>query len=422
MKKLPSGEEAYRHAYKSAMERIEGQGQDQQRLAKQALSWISHARRQLTPTELQQVLAVRDGDSGLIEDGVINIQDLVSWCAGLVTVDEESGVIRLVHYTTQQYFDQTKTDWFPDAESKITKSCITYLLFDTFGTGSCTADFDLEARLQSYPFYNYAANNWGYHGKYATVITQDTMVFLESREKLEASVQALMTHRRLQSGFLQRPGYSQEFPRHMSALHLVAFFGAEKMAKALLPGKNNIDEKDSSHRTPLLIAAQEGHESVVKLLLDTHKVDCNSPDEIGRTPLSYAAQGCHQGIVELLLNISGVDVDPKDSAGATPLYRAVETGHGGIVKLLLDTSGVNADSMDFSGRTPLFLAAMYKRKGIEKMLLNAIHRHDKDMVRLINTNCVNVVLRPPEPHSCFPPRPRARRNRVMLEIDRYRSL
>ena len=38
-------------------------------------------------------------------------------------------------------------------------------------------------------------------------------------------------------------------------------------------GKVNVDVKDDDGRTPLLWAASNGHEAVVKILLDTGKVD-----------------------------------------------------------------------------------------------------------------------------------------------------
>src|SRR6187549_2533258 len=114
------------------MERIEGQVSAQEELAKEVLSWITCARRPLTTMELQQALAVGLGDSELDEDALPQIEDMVSVCAGLVTVDDESGIIRLVHYTTQEYFERTQKQWFPNAEADITTTCVTYLSFSIF--------------------------------------------------------------------------------------------------------------------------------------------------------------------------------------------------------------------------------------------------------------------------------------------------
>ena len=85
------------------MERIEGQVIHQNELAKQVLSWITCAKRPLTTAELQHALAVEVDEAELDEENVPQIEDMVSVCAGLVTIDEESDIIRLVHYTTQDY-------------------------------------------------------------------------------------------------------------------------------------------------------------------------------------------------------------------------------------------------------------------------------------------------------------------------------
>ncbi len=83
--------------------RIEGQVQDSQKPAKDFLSWISGAKRTLTTSELRHALAVEIGELELDEENLPEIEDMVSVCAGLVTVDEESDIIRLVHYTAQEY-------------------------------------------------------------------------------------------------------------------------------------------------------------------------------------------------------------------------------------------------------------------------------------------------------------------------------
>jgi ankyrin repeat protein len=48
---------------------------------------------------------------------------------------------------------------------------------------------------------------------------------------------------------------------------------------------------------------------VVKLLLDTGKVDVDSRDFQDKTPLSWAAENGHEAVVKLLLDTGMVDVD-----------------------------------------------------------------------------------------------------------------
>jgi len=106
---------------------------------------------------------VEVGESALDEDNLPQIEDIVSVCAGLVTVDDESHIIRLVHYTTQEYFKRMQKDWFPNAETEITTTCVTYLSFKVFESGFCQTDKEFEERLRSNPLYDYAAHNWGRH-------------------------------------------------------------------------------------------------------------------------------------------------------------------------------------------------------------------------------------------------------------------
>ncbi|KAI1754879.1 putative ankyrin repeat protein [Xylaria castorea] len=250
LRELPAGPKAYDHAYEDAMERIENQHEDHKDLAKKVLSWIICARRQLLKSELQHALAVEIGEFQLDEDNIPQI--MVAVCAGLVTVDEESGVIRLIHNTTQEYFKRTQTKWFPNAETEITTICVTYLSFSVFESGVCPTDADFEERQQSYLLYNYASHNWGYHARNALTFPKEAMDFL----------------------------------RQIKGLHLVAHFGLQEVIEALLGG-TYLDSKDTFDRTPLLWALRNGQVTIAEMLLEKG-ADLESRDNDGRAPLLLA--------------------------------------------------------------------------------------------------------------------------------------
>jgi ankyrin repeat protein len=359
---MAKGIEGLDDTYKQAMERIKDQGKPTRELANRILGWIIHAKGPLSTTELQHALAVRFRTESLDTDYIPSVHVLRSVCAGLVTVDEKSGIVRLAHYTTQEYLERTQIQWFPNAETEITTTCVTYLSFSVFETGFCQSDAEFEKRLRSNPLYDYAAHNWGHHARKALTLPQKVVDFLECEAKVEASIQALMA-------IQPHSSYSKPFPRRMTGLHLAAYFGVAGAVEALLHKGVEIDAKNSDNQTPLWWAALNGHEAVVKLLLITGKVDVDPKDWCGQTPLSQAAKNGHEAVVKLLLITGKVDVNCKDRDGWTPLSRAAANGYEAAVKQLLANDSINPNSKDNSGWTPLWLALENEHEAVVKLLL-----------------------------------------------------
>src|SRR5207248_6261970 len=106
--KLTKGSATLDEAYGEAIKRIDRQLAEDRSLARRALSWISYAQRLLTTKELCHVLAIEPGDRALNNDNIYDMEDVISVCAGLVTVDEKSSIICLVHYTTQEYCERVR--------------------------------------------------------------------------------------------------------------------------------------------------------------------------------------------------------------------------------------------------------------------------------------------------------------------------
>ncbi|KAH9892130.1 hypothetical protein F4778DRAFT_772870 [Xylariomycetidae sp. FL2044] len=302
LQRLTTGEGAYDEAYKNAMKRIEGQIQFQARRAKQVLSWITCARRPLTKWELQHALGVKVGKPNLDQGDLPKIEDLVSVCAGLVTVDEESNVIRLVHYTTQSYFERTQERWFPNAQLDITTVCTTYLSFQAFANGHAKTDEEYEQRLETHHLFEYAALNWGHHARLAPSC-QNISHFLQKQAQVEAANQALQVFREV-----WRPDYSQRIAGNVTGLHLAAYFGLDYILADMM-SQYDVNIKDTHNHTPLWSAAWNGYEAAVKLLLDTDGVEATSKDSAGSTPLHWAAENGHKAVVKLLLGVEGADIN-----------------------------------------------------------------------------------------------------------------
>jgi hypothetical protein len=104
--KLPEGFEA---TYDDALERINQQSPDRKRMAYRLLSWISYALRQLSFIELRYAVAVREDVSIMDEDYLDDEEFLISVCAGLVTISEESHPVGLVRESYIHIFIPTQS-------------------------------------------------------------------------------------------------------------------------------------------------------------------------------------------------------------------------------------------------------------------------------------------------------------------------
>lgn len=118
-----------------------------------------------------------------------------------------------------------------------------------------------------------------------------------------------------------------------------------------------VSGRRDSWQGPLHIAAQKGHDQIVRLLLQ-HAMDCNERDSDGLTPLFYAIRGGFEGIATALLD-SGARIDLVDEQQRNAVHLAVAERRAGLLKLLLDRSDGKQgliDSYDVAGMTPLHTA------------------------------------------------------------------
>ncbi|KAI9783788.1 MAG: hypothetical protein M1839_003124 [Geoglossum umbratile] len=370
-------------AYDDALKRIEGQREYEVRVAKIVLRWLSFAVRPLTVQEIQCALAVEQRYLQAVEQQDINIvhnwkpdvdflsnEDiLLSLCAGLVIIDRESNIIRLVHYTTQAYFERCRDQRFPDGQKIIAMTCVIYISMNTFAEGYCPTDEILETRLQQNALFSYAAQNWGIHacGTAEQTVHDLALKFLLDNSKVLSSSQVLLIPEHRYSKYSQSP------PKRFSGISLAACFGlTDTMVRLLLGNGTDPDFKDDYGRTPVSWAAARGHKAVVELLANRQDVVADSRDESGRTPLSWAAAGGHNAVVELLANRHDVAADSKDESDRTPLSWAAAGGHTAVAKLLANRHDVVADSKDESNQTPLSWAATRGHVAVVKLLADRL--------------------------------------------------
>ncbi|OQS00254.1 serine/threonine-protein phosphatase 6 regulatory ankyrin repeat subunit A-like, partial [Thraustotheca clavata] len=157
------------------------------------------------------------------------------------------------------------------------------------------------------------------------------------------------------------PNFKYHAENGDSPLHIAAFNGHDRVVALLLSKHASPNILNHQSRTPLHMATIKNNRDVVTLLLEY-----NADNDM--TPLMFAAMKDHTELAQILLNVNA-QVDSVDRNNQTALIFASANNAEDIVKLLLDRHAyVNHD--DIRCRTPLYVAACYGFFNIVKQLLD----------------------------------------------------
>ncbi|KAH8897563.1 hypothetical protein GQ53DRAFT_712018 [Thozetella sp. PMI_491] len=177
------------------------------------------------------------------------------------------------------------------AHIRLSGICIQYLAMEEIDQSTTHSSTD-------FPFLDYATMFWVTHAKKgdASVNPQEDLMDLfpwPSNTLMEVWVRV----------YIKKGRYSQNCPASGTRLvHVLSRYGIIRLLTAILKiaGRiTDIDAKDGYGRTPLSWAAKEGHDAVVRLLLD-RGAEIDMKDTNSRTLLSWAAEVGHDAVVELL--------------------------------------------------------------------------------------------------------------------------
>ena len=337
------------------------------------LSWITHARRPLLVDELRYGLAVEYSDDGeglkeFDEDNLLLPGSLVDVCAGLVIIDSTSQIVRLVHRTTQEYFDNVRLHLFEGVEVDISRACLTYLSYSLDTKLRIVGDryipwrYDEKIKIvheaiQSHPFLDYATHYWFSHVKSGLLAENRDPVFLKVVARFKTSDRILNSVDLLQAlSDNCMVHFLSIVYRESSPLEIASRLGLEELVAVLDPSTATCLIVDRS----LAQASYGGHLNTVKLLLQYGarvNLTVNGPYDGKTTALGMACSGGHLSMAEFLIE-SGSDINGNQSVDMPPLHTAVSCDRTRIVDLLLE-KGVNVNGRDAKGGTACHIAANY---------------------------------------------------------------
>ncbi|EPS39086.1 hypothetical protein H072_7130 [Dactylellina haptotyla CBS 200.50] len=298
------------------------------RLGVRILSWIFFSERNLTVQELRHAAAVVNGSSE-IEQDLLGDETIVSLCKGLVRIDSNTGLVLLIHTSLRDYFEATKGRWFPGAQKYLLSTCLTYASFNSFRVGPSSTKANFKARQESNPFYGYAARFWGVHAAKIdlpdAVTIHQIVEFLKTKSLVSACSQVVF--------YRGDDTFAANSANQTTGIHLAARFGLTEPTYSLISdGICDVNAVDSEDISPLYLAAENGHEGVVTVLLD-HGANIETRDIYGRTALIKAVLANQESVVSLLVE-RGANIEVTQNTGETALLLAREIGNPVIINLL----------------------------------------------------------------------------------------
>ncbi|KAK1145028.1 hypothetical protein N8T08_004743 [Aspergillus melleus] len=336
-----------RDIYEHLIEWIGTQAYEERTVANSILLWLSFTNMPLSVSDLQGILHLQVFGSVTVTDE-LSAEYLVAACAGLVTVNKQTGMFDFVHPTAREYISQRRLELFPDGESKISSICLKGLV-NTVGRVSTQR---MNVSEDSDGIHHYFARNWGYHAKRSTIdMTDEIIALLENEHALVQCGQAMISPETY-------PEYPQSSPFRLSPLHIAAFYGLESTVEVLIQNElamgksvyrritdvitwtdSFLDAQDCFGRTPLSFAAEKGHLKVACTLLGEGGACLDSRDQNDRTPLIFAARAGHVEIAAELVK-AGALLNTQDRAGRSPLSWAAANGHEEMIRFLLSHGGI----------------------------------------------------------------------------------
>ncbi|CZR53536.1 uncharacterized protein PAC_03415 [Phialocephala subalpina] len=359
------------------LERIKLQSKHSKTRAKLALSvlmWLSTVRRALTVQELQHAIATKPGLYHL--DDLTDPRFFVDCCFGLVVVDQETSIVRLVHFSINEHLQSRKSELFPEADAALAATCLKYLLLtSTSGSAPEVDSVDIQAVCQEWRLIRYAADQWGFHAasRFDANIYEKVVQFCSSRSATKLWILCL-EERLAQLGPYKEESWQcvmKQIKPGFSLLHIAAVYGIDKFAEECIKDDSyDVSQTDSQGVTPLRIAAGTGNNRVAEMLISANRnTSVNAADLNWKTALGHAAKEGQTEVVKTLLN-SPAQIDVNIGGPLVHACCTIWCLKTEVVDLLLDRPDLdpNPNPLDYDCEPWFGMARSWEPALLAKLL------------------------------------------------------
>lgn len=307
------------------------------------LQWVTHATRPLRLIELAEVMSVAySSDAEHRSMDLASSKRLVRAAAGPLLEILPNETVCVIHHSFTEYLKcitrSEEDGGYPilrlgDTHTRLALACLKYLRagcldsievhevdekvngddaedlyvhgsIRTVRRGVTKEQEQQRIRLQN-PFFSYAASNWQLH------VTRSEA----------AGSQQNQTHEALNK-FLGNDRYRKAWLKHMwrvplsdyknvTPLHVAARYGLRGYAQNLVEQEATVDAKEDTGKTALWWAANSGHASVIRTLVQAGAEADVDETYAGLKPLHEAAKDNHAEAVTALLEAGVNPLTPK---------------------------------------------------------------------------------------------------------------
>ncbi|KAH6909738.1 hypothetical protein BKA70DRAFT_1102131, partial [Coprinopsis sp. MPI-PUGE-AT-0042] len=345
--------------YRQTWQRILGQAQSKALLATNALTWVVFATRSLAIKELRTALATCPDTHKFMPDRLVQEDTLIGLCHGLVTVEEKTRLVRLVHYTAKATLECLIAETFPHPHALLSAACLARLADSGFQRTMFRSKRQLEEALWAEAFLSYAYHSWSTHARQSLADPLTTSRLTDF---------AVNCHAFPVSNEPMRLWHDFDV---LGPLHLVAYFNLPITLAGSDSLRNPNQRTTKQGETALKLACMQGHDDTVKVLLHLPNISVNAANSVDwTTALMGASAEGHEGAARLLIACPDPDINAADIDGWTALIWASVKGHKGIVALLLSHQDININAVGNSNTTALIMASQEGHEEVVAILLS----------------------------------------------------
>ncbi|KAH8757176.1 putative ankyrin repeat-containing protein [Diaporthe sp. PMI_573] len=333
-------------AYEKILSRL---GCDERKNAEALLHIVVAARRPLTLSEMDVALqiATESPDAQIHRDLDLDRDDLkdhIRKLCGLFVFISDSRVY-LIHQTAKEFL--VAKDSSPKSSAGLWKHSLDSQRSNTIMTEVCVQylrfrDIEDDPDTSASPLLNYSAIHWAAHLRSAGPSSESLLErVLHLYDMQDAPFKNWIS-------IFWETFYRDEARSDVNSVHLAALNGHNGVIRNLLDADTGaLNVQDCGGQTPLIWGCREGHNEIVKILLDKGAAVNTQGGEYGNALQTACSKG-HIEIVKTLLD-NGADVNAQGGTCGNALHTACLGNHIEIVKMLLDNDAdVNAQD-EFDG-------------------------------------------------------------------------